>query len=433
MQSIETSKSIVYETKDIIKPTYQFQTIREKQGLTALTIDGTQKSITYTIPAEHVFNLSKSIFAVNAVFDLPEVDYINNRFDNTFPYLYSIELRTRDGVELVNIPWHSFQMAILNRAITPLNDLLTNSTSNGGLYRLNNDGKNERFDNSSSFTEYTEMRYSTKGAEAVEEPFAYYTVPLGLLGRETLLELDKDLYFGKELELTFTFNSREYVGWKSEPDRSNPEDLDIDIKLSDIKFMLAIEKDQVLRRKTMDDVKTTGINLIIPFLTVNKTSIEAFNHNITKRFNRNDGNSLLRIYSSWFNYSIGWDQLYESNSLNTSLLSYNTSVNDEKIQLEEIDIIDSYLYNKDFIEKSALQSRNEFRYNWYHVDDFSGKKGSERTDIYKNNILSGMPISEGLKYNLSATFDSDAYQYDWYLLCVSQKVLRINSFEVSLL
>lgn len=436
-QSVQKSDALDYKSSSSVQPTYQFLQVFQQSGLTTSnTTAGTE--MLFEIPTK-VVNLSKSELVFTATPTAAAATYYNRLFTSMVPWFNQVQLYTRGGLYLADIRYSNFANTITNKACTSLDEELTNDLTSGGLTRINSDGTTRRVDGTTANLPYTEIKYVEQGAITAAEPVITYKIPLKNIGFESILELDKDLYFGEVLILRFVLNAQSSVGFRgtNENNVSNgAAALAGVVSLSAISLRIACEKDQMIEKSVMDKANS-GMSLVIPYIHAFKTNLAASaNHTVTLRLNRAHGHSLMRVYHSSFLAAPAVNTVYDNNNKADNKISqYYSMLDNQRIQQFDLDtsLLDDYEYHRDLLKNSAMQNANVYQTNWFHCDDFTGfKSPAERKKIYEQNVVCGIPLDVERKWDIYMTTPG-AVAYDYYTVAVCQRTLTIGSGGMTLL
>src|SRR5205823_5713748 len=94
------------------------------------------------------------------------------------------------------------------------------------------------------------------------------------------------------------------------------------------------------------------------------------------RFNRNHGIRLIKIFHSIFDNTETSSTSYDNSSVTGGLKAqvFHTKLNDKRLQDYNLILSsqDDYVYLKEQLTKSVIQSSDMFYYNWLWIENFSG-------------------------------------------------------------
>jgi len=452
IEKISSTEVVYNPIKKRSNPTYQLEPHQALEG-TAFAINETQNSrnITFRIPSNLVFNLSESILSFAMTFvaggdDGGGNDYYNFEYITCVPFFSRIQLRTKDGLRLVDVDNAHYASEIMNRVTTRITNFETNNIFEGLTGRTGTDGVGQRPDGTNMSNRYEHMYINEATTANAATPNIGLAIYLKDLLHYSLLELNKDLYFGKEIELVLSLNSRDYVGYKgiSLADISDgATSLTDNIAITGLQLYLAVEKDESIINDLMSVVDSpNGLQLQIPFPTVLNSLISlSSDHSHEHKIFNDKGQRVLCVMSTG---ALDSSEFAASpNCVYTSLVSlaggnvlekYRVEINNKRIQLDDINMItsyDAYLYNRDYIKGSHLQLLNPYEFNWYHVEDFTGLKGENRHKLLDDNIVCGHPIDKEFKFRFIAS-GSALVRARYYHVFVTQRLLTVKKNQVTL-
>lgn len=447
---MEINPAINYQKMQSVTPCYQLYRLTPQGGASSVTLSnsGGETSV-FNIPA-YVFNLSRSYlaFTLTAPASGPNPD---DRYSalftlGTIACVRQIELFTRNGTRLCNIPNVTKYMQVTSLTDNPLSKLLqetgfdldyldpffrTNLSGDAsGNYRVgvavgaDPDLATAREQN--AFNYFEQSSYLTSGAD--DTAFALdFRIPMSIV-KNSIFDLDKDLYFGDELiQLRLTYNAGSVIGaGGTDNELTDQQDLSAPPALTGLYFYLAVEKNPQIDNSIKQQVRTNGLNVLIDYVhsynrnfVANETS-----HALTYRFNRGNGRRLRKIYcipyigtetanSNFYNHH--WNQL------NDAIRSYHTTLNDQRLQQWELNVGDgdSYLVQKQYLDGSCVLGFEHYEANFFHVEVFDNMKTWER----QPNMECGLPLDVEQKWDMVATAD-DLRLYYVYAVC--QRMLTIK-------
>ena len=437
MQEIPQTKSdvISYSKSSTIQPSYQFLPIFQETGTQTMTINTTagQYSL-FEIPVE-VVNLSRTELCFTVTPGASGAGNYNRQYLNTIPYFTQVQLLSRKGQEMVSINNADRVNAIMKRACVSLEEMLESDVTKGALSRVNAAGTNLRLDGSTCDIAYTEMKYTQIGGSNTATPVIKFKIPLKELGIDSLLEMDKDLYFGEIVRLRLTWNTREKTGFYGTAAANNATGAAAyaqDVAISNLVLRLALQRDEKIVEHVRGKFSSGGISMLIPFITSYARSLNAAVQTVDLKLDANHGHSLLRVYHSVFSPSGTAAKEYQSDcGADAIITSYYTSLDRKKMQQFDLDVSegDDYQYNRAILEGSTLQSQNVYQYNWFHCDDFSGFKSVEDRKAYLQNVACGLPLSSEKTWSFYG--NCVAANTDHLTVVVTQKVLNITPSGIS--
>ena len=270
----------------------------------------------------------------------------------------------------------------------------------------------------------------------------YISVKLPLSAfKHSIFSVDKDMYFAGEplnIDIYWEAGSKfmflATTATIAAPDSATPTLVPATAHtISNITLMTYCEQNIAITSGIVDRVMKQGLTLPIPVVWSSKQAITtSTSHNIVLNISRAMGNKLLFV---------AWAPYHSVESLNTckshtvtQLTTYNTLLNQVPIltnNLINTALGEHYFYNKDALDKSAIQSIIAYNNSFCHFDNFSGMS---LPDLIENEtVYNGIDLSaETQQWQLNATYSIDT-SINHYVFVVCQKQLTIapNSIMLS--
>jgi len=285
-----------------------------------------------------------------------------------------------------------------------------------------------------SYFDYTEPSYVYRstleagGAESVLN--MNVMLPMKYI-KNTIFSVDKDIYFGEIILLRIVW------GPSTKTVFSNTGALNLatgalattnEIGISNLALYLAVEKNPEITNQLRTQVASTGLNVLIPYVYTYKNNLNGTSQNVSLRFNRGHGRKLVKIYHALFNNTESSYLAYDHNNINGAKCStYYTMLNNERLQEYNIDCtqLDDYNLQRGCLKDKVLQAANIYQYNWFHMDNFTGK------DFNSTNLEDGLDLSIEQKWDIYCTTANT--QFNHYDFAVTQKMLTISSSGISVI
>jgi len=262
--------------------------------------------------------------------------------------------------------------------------------------------------------------------------------------KHTLLELNKDIYFGDNLILTITWQqSTKYI--IQSVSETNPNTLQAAVPLvgggvtaaiaattrvsqvapvmNNLSLFVACETNADIVAGLIQKVNTEGFTLNVPFtycqklITPSSTSTA-----IQQRINRTYGSHLLRCYTAVY------DQLEADitmfNHPDRNIIDYNSFMDGLRLQEYTIKVADSthWLTNERNFQGSCIQALQQFKDHCVHIDNWTGDPSCMRDDTVAAGLELGSDRTYSIQYNNAAA----AAVYRIYLYFITQKQLVIS-------
>ncbi|HEV2601386.1 MAG TPA: hypothetical protein VGT41_03745 [Candidatus Babeliales bacterium] len=191
----------------------------------------------------------------------------------------------------------------------------------------------------------------------------------------------------------------------------------------------------------MNEVQSTGLSYLIPYVQAFKASNTGTSQNISIQLDQGNGRSLMKVYHSLYNSQEDLDTAYDhantptiagtTDALNApvaqKVTQYYTQLNGKRNQDITIDCTYSggfldYMQHKRQLRGSILSNLNVYQYNWFHCDDWSDF-GPRYDQDNSGELISGIPMSVApLTWSFvgvmirPATTNTNTFQhYTWFV------------------
>lgn len=363
-----------------------------------------------------------------------------------------ISLYTRDNVILADIVNFSKYHKTVNRYETKYDDFITRdgltiqttaTTANadeGGVWqglapsnKLVNNNEAKRPSSADAFKNYTESQYMAISANNTARGLVV-RFPLSEVVN-SILGMDKDLYFGEILTLKIVWNSTNLIAWKgSDPADSTATGAVLSndaIVISDFHLLLAVEQNPIIVQSLKDKVDSGNFNIAIPYVLSNKINQPSSDTRSTiVKYSRGHGEKLQKIYFAIYHNDETTYTMYDhSNKDQGKITSLIVNLNNQRLNQFNINAtsLDDYLQMKPYIKGSACQSSNEYIYNWmYMVNFINNSNPSDALPAPADNLVDGLPLDEEQMITFDCTTPSGVAQ-NHYVFAITQKTLNISS------
>ena len=413
---VKRASTIEYRPSVMADSDYKMTRLVQNTGANSVTISTSQAVATIELPAVSM-NLAKSW--LNFTVSVPANSTANQY---TFAYrdtppIQRLELFTRGGKYLCDISnfsniyqafgqrtksiedYHGFSDGAVVK--TAVNDLTTNRLIRGG------DG-------------------TTAAAVAVN-----FKIP----GHElynTILSLDKSVYFGEVLQLRITFGSSDSIGfWATGATGATPITTGTPITLTNLNYFLAQEQNPRVVNDLIQTVSTEGMSLVVPFVHSYKTSATAADTAVSIRLSRGHGQSVERIYTIPIAGAEEGATRYVADA--EELVSFYSLLDSKRMQ--EFDVLcggatgqKDYLWLRAHEKKDrvvSLEVANDVQ-NFAWSDSWC-----DGLECAKKQHLGGLDLSVERKYDIY--FKSSVATTKYYTAVVCQKMLSISPMGIEIM
>ena len=433
-----------YQKDTITHPTYQYSKINQQSGLQTITVPtgGGVESI-FELPPK-VFNLARSILT-NVV--VPGTGAANNLvFLDCIPHIQQIQLYSRTGMYLCDLMYANNYTSAIMRHENLLGEVLNNDIPGDdvgfweGLFPCNEAVTANVFPptGAASDVNYIEPAYQCLTAGyANAHPIIHYQFQLRQY-KNTILSLDKDLYFGGEtLYLRVVWAPSAKLGYLV-----TPATMTAAYTITNLVLLLAVEQNKILENQLMEKVKSgEGFTTICPMVYYNKINLGASsNQSIQVRYNRGHGATLKKIYVAPFANVENSNTAYSRNNAAGAMVSiFNTTVNNTRTSQYDYYCAngDDWIAKKDKLKGSCILTSNEYYRNWTWIEDFTDNYSlQDRKYILPqsvDNILDGLNLNEEVIYQFTNynTVGNNP-QLNYYVFACTQKNLVVNANGIQL-
>ena len=260
-----------------------------------------------------------------------------------------------------------------------------------------------------SSVSFDEPAYLTAGA--VNAIVTYKIMfPLRLI-KNTAFSIDKNLYFGQTTYFKVYFGPLSKTCYVSDsavsPSIGTKTAYAGAATITNLQLMLAVETNQDLRTKIINEVSTSGLSYLIPYVQAFKNSNQGTSQNISIQLDQGNGRSLMKVYHAPYNNTENFDLAYDhANTItvsgadavaNQKVYQYYTQLNGKRNQDITIDCTTAgpffdYMQHRRQLRGSILRNLNIYQYNWFHCDDWTDF-GPRYDQDNKGELISGIPMS----------------------------------------
>ena len=250
--------------------------------------------------------------------------------------------------------------------------------------------------------------------------------------KDTLMELDKNIYFGDNLVLTINWNPAQRfafqaVGAGQQNTITGPIDVSAAPTLANLFIYTATETDPTIISQLVSSVTNGEFSLIVPFVYCQKYSAGAAitTASMQQRINSTYGSTLLRTYFGAFNGTETNATVYNHNDSWT--LNYNTYMDGLRLQDFTLAISDgtAWLANERNFRDSAMMSLQQYKDQFLHIDNWCGTSICNNDDSMLNGLSLDTDHTWMVQLNtISANVPAAGLKY--YLYFTTQKKLVIS-------
>ena len=469
--------AIDFSTKLHLCPSYRYNKNIPTSGSQTFTLGASSTTNCQFELASNCYNLSKSKLVFDISFPATSNAGTTAKYNichaDPLALFDRIQLYTRSGIQLVDLTSANNFSKMVTPYLTKSKELAQRSS--GGLtvdatsnafsgcvnttasqlvpvqgiqpslvstYAVNAIAtENQRPDGSAPHVPINEHRYLFAGAVGTDDPPTLtghlslsYQLNLGIV-YDTLLSINKDLYWDTNLILSITFAPHSKFAFTSNTltmggllvaNTANCTSCTV----SNTSLFLAMETNQDIINQLRTKVQTTGMTLQIPYVYSQKylSGAASTSSSLFQRFNSGMGQRLIRFYYSAFHNVETAMTAFDNSNRVAKLTDIYTSLNNQRLQEYPLNLAKSedYLFNEANFEDSCILSSNIYKYNWIHCDNF-GNSNLTNGDLTEPQ---GISLAEEKTYTVFVNQVAAAYNH--YLFTVVQRELVIHGANIVL-
>lgn len=275
-------------------------------------------------------------------------------------------------------------------------------------------------------------------SDGAAQPVITYNFRFDLY-KDSILGLDKDLYFNENLVLRIVWEAAKFWNHTS-TSQTNPATSAATaggaLTISNLALYLAVEQDNDICNRIKEKVANGTFEVLIPYIYSQKQALNnAGTHNISIRYTRAHGSLLKKIYWSAYNATedsnTAWDR---GNVAASKITSFYTLVN--SVRTSQFNFAcatyDDYMKIKSKIKGSCIGGTDEFYYNWMYIEDFTDNISMARKPaqpVDEQNRVDGLPLDTDVLWDLSAEATATL---NHYIFAVTQKTLKVSLAGITL-
>ena len=442
---------------------------------------GQNPQLSLTSTTQTQFELPNNVINLSLCklcFDLPFVlqttpAKFNNIYANALSMIDRITLTSRSGVVLADIPNTHIFGSLVSNVNTKYTDLLSRNPGSSILPAgaTSNNSAGENATTLSGAIAVSQMNpvndivrcngtvnYQTSAAGVtatavtalaytpIVEPLVLFTAPavaqancisyqINLSAfKDTLMELNKNIYFGDNLLLTITWNAAIKMGFTTSAlvaanTLTTPLPFSIAPTLNNLFIYTACETDPTVISQLVSSVNGGEFSMIVPFLHHQKyvTGVSTTS-SMQQRINSSYGSSLLRTYFGIYPSTETDLTTYTHND--SFVVSYNTYMDGLKLQDFTLQSSDAthWLSNERNFKGSCMLSLPQYKSNFVHIDNWCGSSICNTDD----SILNGLDLDSDRTWSVIVYTNAVASSYRFYLFYTTQKRLVISKGTLAL-
>jgi hypothetical protein len=472
------ARELDYKKKDFSHGSYMMTKVIQQTGGESVTITTGGNESIFELPPK-VFNLSKSVLAYVST-PIATAGF-NLYFSDVISEIRQIQLYTTGGLFLADINYADNYTKSILRHETPLTEIQTNHTilvggstsapiagyvagAWEGLHNMEMQISEvaaagvptilsqlcPEVGGSAYTLNYNTPAYFIGGNTASATPVMTKQIPLRLY-KNSIFELDKDLYFGGEsiyMRIIWNNSNRIYYGAATLANATTTEVTGTGVTITDLNLFLAVENDKIAEQSVKNSFNSS-VSLNLPYVysnMINIASTNGGNNSITMRYNKGHGSKLLKIYWSPYNGAAStirtsYDHInctaVASPVAGSRVSSFYTTVNSERTSQFNYDCtkLQDYLVKKNKLRGSGITSSTDYYVNFTWIEDFTDNYALYEKPLDGDQLtyIDGKKLDEEIVYNIFATFGAGVpANLNHYIFAVTQKTLTVNSNGITL-
>jgi hypothetical protein len=465
-ESHEIPMQMDYKFKNYAGPKYKFSRVVPLSGSQIVNVPlNSTAEVLMEIPT-NVFNFAESYMYANIAIPLQAAHtwfYLDG-----MPLISEVDLYTRSGIYLCQLPNFQNYMKIVRKLFTPYEEFASNDISSFLFpsQALESNVPAVTPNNGNSSNGYVESAYvgsdAWQGLAIGSQINLTLNMKLGAI-KKTIFALNKNIVFPDIIVLRILFGPASkfaYVGTSGDDPTAGPGPLintnafvapaPITIgpylQIYNLTLFLATEKNEDLAQTTRALVNSpSGLNLLIDYPFSYRQALNGQNQNLSYRFNRGHGKNLCCVVSSPFNTNESLNTAYDcfnvtnagtysivnptdtGPNIGAKVLNYYSQL--DNIRLQDITPVcgqfqaDDYRENRKFMKDTAYLNSQVYNNNWFHMDKFYEV---EHWQECESNLDKGLSLIVERKYDMINNVIPAGTQYNWYTHAIVQKDLHIG-------
>lgn len=453
------SSELSYRPSKANHSSLRYSRVFPLNGVSSLTLQQSSPTeVQYEVPNK-VLNYGASGLDFDLTVAAGGAGVVNSLHTCGHVMLDRVELRTREGVRLVDVNYYSDYSRATLPYLTKHDQFMSDAASRGGLtpalasivgkgsnlfkcdaaagttpvpssgkagYRINSGGSAlEAVANS-----YTSPNYVTSSGANAAMTISYH-IPFDEI-RQSLLALDKTTYWGQSLILVFHYSPVNKIGWQSDNTLvATPTPITAAVTVTNMRVMLAVETSSRIVESLVQTVQQRGMQLMVPYVwSYLQPSGATTDSNFNLRINSGFGQRLTSVFSAVANNTpTGITAVDINNGLaaNTKVEELQTALDNTPLQEYRIQCNK----NEDFeimepmLKGCVINGVSCYRHNRVFID--SWREGPS-CDYHMNDnamIADGLDLSSDRTYAVNYTKPAVDQRHFYWLAC--QRTVNIQS------
>ena len=464
---VQVAPQLDEKVQAVDTPHYVFSRLLPLSGGQSQTVgSGAQQEVLFELPSTNVINLAHSYLSYQMAIPAQGAStYIHVPMD-TFGEISQIQLMPRGGAPIADILYANNYLKMIRKPYTAKVEFdemveedglyqsnlpaAQNPSATPAIYQAAGAAGGVPVNASINFKEpqYIKTSQAANAVWPVAAGTQLRQVKLGYF-KGTVLALDKDEYFPQTMVLRIVFSGSK-VGW-SGTSNVNPATgsapLTGNITLSQLQLYLAAEtREDIIKLRMAESQR--GKEISVPFIWYARVNLTGASQAVQVRMTGSNGSFCRRILIAPFapnetnNYIFDHSNVTGAAGTVTTggkLLSYYTTIDGKRQQQYDIGCVppnsagvsvaypgDDYLLNKKFLSGSVIQSKEMYKLNWLHIEDFVEGMGGA---LGPGGLELGKDERQYYFYAQTICSDSAAatMAINWYVFYETTRKLKISS------
>jgi hypothetical protein len=472
--SIETTYSpqVEYTKKVLLIPSYRISKLIPLTGQ-GLTLGISSTTNTQFELQTNVMNLSRSCLTFDITLPFQGAGAYQWCQADPLALFDRIQLYTRGGVSLIDLQGANNFSSLVTPYKTKLTDLIQRTIGgtvvNGAVSTTINSvmatdsnqvpiqgiqasngifTTNFRPDGTNGIDNYAEQKHLFQSPAGVAQVIFNPVGPVAAVAQvgficlsyqlnlsniiHSIAELDQDLYFGENLILSLTYAPCQKFTWTTQV-LNQPHTVPIApvnaSTITNLSLYLSIETNLEIANGLIAKTHSPeGFSINVPFVYSQKyASTAGSSSSIFQRFNRGHGSRILRFYYGLFNTLETCNSTLDHSNVGCSkITNYYSTINNMRCQEFPVDCTMSldWLVNSGDIDHSSILSINQFKYQFCHMENYSGQRPCECNDT----IITGLDLGQEKTFGVYVNTVASAFNH--WLFTVIQRDLRIGGGQI---
>ena len=427
-------------------------------GVSGLPLQtGSTSEVLFELPNK-AYNLAHSSLDFKVQVPAPAAGKANCLHSVGLTAIDRISLYTREGAYLVDMVNCAEYTRAMNPYETKMSEFLDNDSSVGGNSIASASQSDKGFNNFRCDGRASDvvtpngscaLRVQTGGANyegndinftspqslavgAIDDELTVsYSVPLRAV-QNSLLSVDRVMYFGQSLLLRVHFNASDRIGFEATGlpaigAIAAPTALTGAVALSDIRVYLSVETNPTVIQGLVNRVQSQGLQVITPYVYSYRFNSGATSSvSISQRLNAGHGQRLLHaVYAPFNNVASGVTAYDMANTGASKVVSFQSMMDNNLLQefVPRALELEDYEMSRKMLPGCLVQNAKEFQWNYTHVDSF--RKGPSCDWRESDTTIDGLDLTSERIWNIDVTTAGNALRnFTWF--CV-QRTLNINA------